>query len=214
MINLAVAVMAYGGQITVYQAFTWAGLGSALRDAPNLKLIGFQHWDINPVDRARNMALASAMAYGADWLLMIDADVFVPSPTAGKVLINMITDAAEAGFDVVAAPVMSRAFQNPHLMAYVDSEGGLRAINRSDAKPGLVPIDAASTAIMAINLHSLNDSVQFRFVEATADNPWLSEDIAFCRQMRALGKKIACDTRVMTGHMGRSVPVYSDRTHR
>jgi hypothetical protein len=211
-IDLAIALIAYGGQVTSNQALMWLTLGSSLQDRRRFRLIQSNTWDINPVDRARNVALASAMAADADWLLMLDADVFAQRGLSGQsggwALLNMIDDADAAGFDVVAAPVVRR-LNAPLPMVYRlrVADNWLLPIENIDLETeprGLVPIDAAATAIMAINLHAVGEA-SFRFVEAGPNQQGLSEDLEFCRQMKAQGRKIACDTRIVTGHMARPI---------
>lgn len=205
-LKLAIAVMAYGGQISSHHAQMWLDLGAALeRHAEGFVLWQFSTWDVNPVDRARNLALAHAMIADADWLLMVDADTFV-MPRMGFSLLSMIAAAADGGYTIVVAPVMSRGDNRKdnddlrHVMAY--GHNGL------GPERGLYPIDEASTAIMAINLHKVGGAT-FKFIEPTETQQGMSEDRAFCRQIRAAGGKIACDTRVSTGHLMRPGVAYS-----
>ena len=217
-IDLAIALIAYGGQVTSNQALMWLTLGGSLQDRKDrFRLIQVNTWDINPVDRARNMALATAMTADADWLLMLDADVFVQRDLSGQsggwALLSMIDDADAAGFDVVAAPVVGRLnASSPMVYRLRVADNWLLPIEQIDLEPeprGLVPIDAAATAIMAINLHAVGEA-SFRFVEAGPNQQGRSEDVEFCRQMKAQGRKIACDTRVVTGHMARPIPLMSN----
>lgn len=223
-LKLAVCTMAYGGQISAHHMKMWIEFGQAVeRNRLGLELALTLYMDTNPVDRARNIAMALAMRANADWLLMVDADTFaVRGPhedvDAGDVLLNMLHDAASAGATAVVAPVMSRSAAKRHPMAYTlrrdepyDYWQGMPLVPiRVDQPPaGLVPIDSAASAIMAVNLaFAAQHDLTFRFVEATPTQQGLSEDHEFCRQVRAAGGKIFCDTRIVTGHMARPQAVF------
>lgn len=225
-LRIAIAVMAYGGQICVQQAQMWLELGAtACLNLDRFALTSFIYLDMVPVDRARNAALGMAMQARADWLLMIDADTFVapaPDATPGDQIIRMIENAAYDDFAVVIAPVRKRD-EEQQIAAYVfenhitgtDNEGrvyGVRhykSIDLNATERGLVPIDAGGAAVMAINLHLLGDA-SFRYLHGSRDQAGLGEDLEFCRQIRAAGGKLVCDTRVITGHMTRPQAIFTE----
>lgn len=211
-IRLAVAVMAYGGQISSYHAAMWMEVGRCLfASHERFELGAFICVDTNPVDRARNFALATAMQTGCTWLLMIDADTWVeaardqPDQDAGLLLLRMISDADRAGAWIVAAPVQRRIVPGMErkLMAYRDSLAneplGVGELGR------MQEIEAAATAVMAMRLEPIAEhGLMFKFTDERA------EDMEMCRAVRALGGKILLDGRVRTGHLSKSVPLYSN----
>lgn len=208
----------------------WLELGAAaLLNVERFALTKFIYLDMNPVDKARNAALALGMQVGAEWLLMIDADTFVasaPGATPGDQILRMIEDAAYEDAAVVIAPVRARDADR-RIMAYrieehmthkIDLPGTVdgaevgiaeyRSIELGDERK-LVPIDAGATAVMAINLQKVGDAY-FKFIHGTREQAGLSEDLEFCRQIRAAGGAILCDTRVVTGHMARPEVIFTE----
>lgn len=227
-LRLSIAIMAYGGQITSKHAMMWLELGSLLTQSrERFTLINFDHWDVNPVDKARNLALQTAFQLKSDWLFMIDADTFVEGyddEDAGFQILRMISDADRAGAALVAAPVMRRAVSmadsNFSMVYKLDPDNkhadaaGLAPVPIHDEGRRLVPIDSAATACFAVNLaEAAKAQAVFRFTygSQTSDGvrPGLSEDHEFCRQLREAGGKIFADPRVKTGHISKPVPIYS-----
>lgn len=237
-LRLAIGIMAYGGQVSAYHPMMWLELGSLLSQSHQRFSLGaFSHWDINPVDRARNFALQAAIQVQADWLLMVDADTFVQGyddEDAGFQILRMISDADRLGAAVVAAPVMRRMTEADRRsdadnfpMVYrhgrevtvykgaVPSDDNmiqwstLEPFDLSNERRGLIEILSAATAIFAINIHEAKKAMAvFRFSEGTEQRPGLSEDHEFCRQIREAGGKIYADTRVKTGHISKPFPIY------
>lgn len=211
-LKLSTAVMAYGGLISAPHAFMWLDFGASLViNSEAVQFVNHAHWDINPVDKARNTALAAATNLGADWLLMIDADTFVVQTHhghhgPGQQLIQMILDAEFEDAAIVVAPVATRMPGESFIMAYAGENAEAIKLSHGPARTArrLELIEAAAAAVMAINLKRIGEA-RFAF---TAE---LSEDLEFCRQVREAGGKIYCDTRVATGHMSKSMPIYSER---
>lgn len=222
-LRLAVQFLAYGGQISAHHARMWLELGAAMIGSEaRFALASFGFVDLNPVDKARNFALALAFNSKADWLLMVDADTWVESDgedDAGFQLLRMISEADHAGAVVVVAPVVPRGLTHSQLtgmpMAYRHAENGpprLLPIELGIERRGLVPIDAAATAIMAIKIAEIGES-RFSFTDD------LSEDLHFCKQVQEhagathalplVSSPIRCDTRVRTGHLSRTLPLYN-----
>lgn len=224
-LKLAVAVMAYGGQVCSQQINMWIDFGAhAAFAAAEVQVLPISIWDVNPVDRARNFALAKAMKDEADWLLMVDADTFVMGVTPGLDLLRMILEGAREYAAIIVAQVKSRAPGVDTNMVYCldrgristkHSDGALYGLNllhpmlRGNGE-ALMRIDAASAAIMAISLKHVGDAA-FRFIEETETRAGYSEDIEFCNQIRAAGGKILCDTRIVTGHLARPAVLVSGR---
>ncbi len=116
-IKLAIGVPSYGGKLLAEHMRMWIEVGGILMNSPErFQLIMHAHFDINPVDRARNMIVAKAMELGADWLFMVDADTWVEGYGEGKdhvdagfQILRMISEAERADATIVSAPVYKRS---------------------------------------------------------------------------------------------------------
>ncbi len=209
-IKLAIISPIYGGYVRAEHQSMMLTLGNILGGSPErfaLAAIGFV--DRNPVDHARNECVEKAIAAGANWLLMIDADTWIideGTDDAGFQLATMISDADRAGATIVIAPVRRRGVggEDHGLMVY---DGGRPWATRpaAGAQEGLVEIDEGATAVMAINLTKIDIDKSFRF-EFTSER---SEDREFCRRVKAAGGKVFVDTRVRTAHLSRPVVLHS-----
>jgi len=236
-LRLAVGIPAYGGQITAHQARMWMEFGNTLGgSSERFTLVAFDFYDVNGIDQARNQMLTRAVEVGADWLLMIDADTWVEpgradreaQTDAGFLLLRMISEADRAGAEVVVAPVVRRttadtAERELAVYRYDEAQQGstphpytckCKACTFHIAAPvvldelpyGLVEIDSAGAAVFAVRVMSVFDKrISFAF-----RSPF-SEDREFCRQVRESGGKILVDTRVRTGHLSRSFPLFTTK---
>lgn len=218
-IRLGLAVMAYGGQVHSKHVGMWLRIGNTLAMSPDRFELGAEVIvDTNPVDRARNLAVAQCMVNRCDWMLMIDADTWIEEPAtmtdahAGTLALRMISDADRARAAIVVAPVQRRVVPGTasrELMIYARVPDALtprEAYTPMACPPGgMAEIDAAATAVMAINLNWLaQHEIIFKFTDDRA------EDINFCHDVKAAGGKILCDGRVRTGHQSKSIYLYSD----
>lgn len=210
LLNLFIGVPAYGGLVHANQARMWLELGNTIGGSgERFALGGIGYADINGVDRARNFLLALAMQHNADWLLMIDADTWVEpngDQDAGFQLMRMISDADRLDATIVGAPVVKRALPgDPHeLMVYridpkIEAPGKLGEASLGTVR-GLVPIDALATAVFAVNVRKIGELT----FEAPRHLGELGEDLSFCLKVREAGGGVYVDTRVTTGHLGRS----------
>ena len=206
MIQLAVGIPAYRAQIHVGVGRTLLQLGAAIaasRDEFHFR--GFLDMDVCGVDKARNFLLAYAMKQGAEWLLMIDADTWVPDAAA---LLEMIRTGDREGAVIIGAPVYRRVDQNESLNVYWrSSQGRLEALSSWDVRKHNKPfsVDGIGSAIMAIDLRQIGDAV-FRFTDE------LSEDLDFCSQItkrQLIGAKVWCDPRIKTYHAKSDVMIYN-----
>ena len=109
MIELGIAVPAYGSTLDVGHAAMWLGVGAALTASQDkFRLKFFAHYHVNGVDLCRNTAVYDAMQAGCSWLLMVDADTFHRSTSddgvadaigdAGVDIVQMIRDADRGQF--------------------------------------------------------------------------------------------------------------------
>jgi hypothetical protein len=224
-IKLAIGIPAYGGKLAAEHMRMWIEFGGIMMNSPDrFDLVMSGYFDINPVDRARNMAIAHAMQLGADWLFTIDSDTWVEAygegvdmVDAGVQILRMISDAERAGATIVAGPVYRRglsvdgAASKRELAVYRRefNPGGLAPekylpIDMVELPLGLSQVHAVGAACCAINLTKIGEA-HYRFTDA------LSEDLEFCRQVREgeLHGKIFVDTRVRTAHLTRPTAIYS-----
>lgn len=211
--RIAIGLPAYGGKVVSHQGMTWIRLGSQLGLHPDCQVIGFMPVDICGIDRARNYLLQQAREAKADWLLMIDSDVWIDRGD----LFQMIEDGEKMGAAVIGPPVMMRgAVQKPMVYRFKRlarmnvSDGSVEAHVEGvlhDVEAGKVSeVDAIGGSCLAINLHRIGQS-QFCFT------PAISEDLEFCRQVKEIGEKILVDGRIRTCHMDRSssILVWNER---
>ncbi len=224
-ISLAIGIPAYSGQVTSNHTRMFLELGAVISGSTErFTFLAHLIADINPVDRARNWLLANAMALGADWLLMIDADTWVEADAdadAGFQILRMISEADRMGATIVTAPVVRRVADGPaNELAIYRLNAESKSISKHEARTidwlstlsrHLEPIDACGAACMAIHLPRVVEAnAHFRFEDI------LSEDLEFCRQIREFFPghapgPIFLDPRVRTGHMSRPFPLYSKK---
>jgi hypothetical protein len=216
-IKLAVAIPAYGGQVDAGHCGTFLSLGHALAASEDRwDLVSWQVLDCNPVAVARNIAMAGALAAGADWLLMLDADTTCEGPrddvpTGGYFLLEMISSGQrlrelEGKIAAVGAAVASRRHGRP--MVWVEDSEIPGSFTECATGGGLREISRIATACVAVNLGWIRD--------CWPDPPWFThafshksivavgEDVWFCDEARARGGKIYVDGRVKTEHVMRA----------
>lgn len=203
VLKLAIGVPAYGGTIAAEHARMWLAAGHTLAASEErFSLIVFQFIDVCGVDRARSEMLQTAIDEGCDWLLMVDADVWVAESRA---LLQMISDADRERPDaaIVCAPVQKRRVGEgtSEIMAYLDMHAKtpiLPEVLLRESDP-LIEIVSCATACMAIKVPAVADLDRplFRFTTK------MSEDLDFCLRVRTAGHAILCDTRVKTFHRAR-----------
>ena len=218
-IRLAVIVPAYGGNITAEHARMWVEFGNVVgASSETFRLTTFGHLDMQPIDRARNMAVAQAMVRDSTWLLMVDADTWVEPgkdslEDAGVQLLRMIADANRRGAVIVSAPVIKRieGHEDRVLAVYGKPAEDNKHVGFPDSwiaeqRRSLVPVHAVGAACCAINLEKLaNTEIEYGWTDR------LSEDLEFCRRIREHfgDSSIMVDPRVRTAHRSKPTALYS-----
>lgn len=198
-LKLAIGIPAYRGQIASAHAPMWAQFGAACARQPDdVQVVMVGHVDTCGVDRARNALVRQATIAKADWLLMVDSDVFA---IAGKDLLRMVLE-RPADAAAVGAPVIRRGDKTPNVWRWNGEQHRSCAemLDGAACRPGhgaYVSIDAIGAAIFAVDLAV---AARIRAHFAWADG--MSEDLFFCRQLRLAGEKIYADPRVATVHLG------------
>lgn len=195
-VKIALGVPAYGGKVVATHLPMFLSIGNAFGKNPRVGRTTTITVDTCGVARARNTLLAHAMSLGNDWLLMFDADTWVEGDDPGVHLSQMLFAAFEEhNATIVGAPVRRRGADG--VAVYREIEGNLvqMTINPADF-PRFVEVDAIGAAVMAINLHKIDEKTIFEFNEKA------SEDIAFCTAVRKAGGKILVETCIATAHTG------------
>lgn len=212
-ISLAIGIPAYRAEIASEQSTMWVEVGAALgARADDFLFRAIMNIDTCGIDRARNLLLGHALRMNADWLLMIDSDVWVVGDdrsTAGDALLSMVQMGAQVDATIIGAPVQRRGGEG--LMVY--DESPVVVLGQGAGNPRLVPrsgpldpvvdtCDAIGTSVFAVNLRKIGET-KFLFTDD------LGEDLRFCRDIRKLGGTIYVDGRVRTAHRERPKPLMS-----
>lgn len=143
--------------------------------------------DAHGVERVRNMGVRVAYENNADLMLMQDADTFALEPAFGS-LESLYAAMEKHDAAAVGAAVVVR--------------NGER-MNCEPARPGESYEGEVGTGIMLVDLRRLRDLPRpwFRMLTAPdGETVQQSEDIFFCRQLKAYGHKVIVDYTFPTGH--------------
>jgi hypothetical protein len=137
------------------------------------------------VAQTRNKIVNRFMESGKQYLIMVDDDIMPP----GNLPSLVIGDDKPVEMGVVALPYIMWAPQiGPYLSVYDDVEGGIRPRELDD---GLNMVDVAGTGCMAFSRHVFEKlrPNPFRFSRLPMEENF-SEDILFCRDVRAAGMDV------------------------
>lgn len=112
-IKLAVCLPTRGGQLDAHHAGMWLNVGYTLADnREHFDLVYFGNIEAPHAYVARNIAVATSLAAGADFLLLVDADAYycgqhddALNDAAGVDILRMIRDAWKRGAAAVATPL-------------------------------------------------------------------------------------------------------------
>jgi hypothetical protein len=148
------------------------------------------------IELNRNRMIYCALEVKADWLLMVDADVY---HFQASDILRMIGDANERGAAAVAPPVRIRG-RNVHAVYR-----GATIV--PPPKGSMAPVERIGTSMMALNLRWL--------AENWPEQPWFTttycagrvpdmvgEDLTFCDGVRERGGVILADGRFEPEHVG------------
>lgn len=161
------------------------------RDALVCAELGWKHVpfliDAHGVERVRNMGVRIAYENQCDLMLMQDADTFALQPAFGS-LESMWRTMQKHGAAAVGAAVVTR--------------NGTR-MNVEPARPGESYEGEVGTGLMLVDLRKLRDLPRPWFRMVTRDDGetiQTSEDIYFCRLLKANGHRVVVDYTFPTGH--------------
>jgi hypothetical protein len=216
MIKLAVALPAFGGNLDVGHAGTWLSFGHALAaNDSKFELVAFGDYDCNPVADARNMAVSAAAVAGADWLLMVDADVSHHGPaddipSGGYDLLEMVASGERlsglTGGQVAAIGAAVTSRRDFKRMAWVEKDGVYEHLWGGLGK--VTEVARLSTSCLAICVRWLKAAWPrapwFRHEASLDPLRCYGEDIRFCDDARARGGRIYCDGNFRPQHVMRA----------
>ena len=165
------------------------------------------------ITRGRNRAVHEFLnATTDDWLLFLDSDMSFTVDTFDKVFNNAHREKAP----VVGALCFAQSGYHagpfatliPTLYVATEPAGYKPAVAWPDEQ--MVPVDATGCAFLLIHrsvLETMQQTVQmgrwswFHERPALEIDNWVSEDVAFCELVRALGYPIYVHTGAKTGHV-------------
>jgi len=155
-----------------------------------------------PLDVSRNRLVTKALELGATHVLFLDADMTFPPDLAQSLL------AAEV--DICGALYFKRTppfAPVPSHFAGGDDPQMLTPV-RLPEKPGLVECDVLGMGATLIRRQVFDalDKPWFRYEAYRPTGEMIvTEDVPFCRDAGEAGFRVACDTRVVCGHLRREV---------
>lgn len=169
----------------------------------NMRDAGIEHFWVLvdtsfPLDLSRNRLVSRALDIGATHVLFIDADNTFPP--------GMIKSLFEVDADISAALYFKKSppFAPVASLFDVDDDPQLMSPISLPDPPGIVDCDVAGMGATLIR----------REVFERINKPWfaydvyrgtgemsVTEDVPFCKKAREAGLRIACDTRVVCGHL-------------
>lgn len=190
--KIILGVPAYRRQVVEGHIPAALSLGAACY-ANKVRLENFLTVDSCFVEHSRNVLLHRAVAADTDWLLMLDADTYVPE---GRQLLRMLLTAEHMGYQVVAAPVERRKHENVF---------NVPGVNPESWADKLVEVERVGAACMGISIKWIKSCwpVQpwFTPIALTGPEPVMrGEDFSFCDGVRDRGGKVLLDGRVQTRH--------------
>lgn len=202
MSGVGIFVPAYRGQVcaelinSILADFDWAARAG-------VKVAFFWH-DIQPVDRARNLAVDRALTMGLNYLMMYDADCYCDP--RGSALGHM--------YGVL------RGWQGERPAAAVTAATVCRGGDLVNVSPVRVDevyeAEKAGAAVLLLDLVALGDLGDppwFRY-ELAPDgiDPVAGEDVYFTNRVRELGGTVLVDYQIPTRHISQ-IPLNLERFH-
>jgi len=161
---------------------------SALTLMANVGMLASRGWRVvsacgqsSIVANARNQCVEAAQSNRADWLFMLDTDIQAPTNTILRLLDHNV--------DIVGATYRRRTSPFEIMGKAVGGTG-------SHAITGLHEMELIPTGCLLIRM-SVFDRLSrpyFRFGVDTSTQSIISEDYVFCRDARAAGFRLWCDT--------------------
>lgn len=142
------------------------------------------------IDVQRRLMCEEAIRIGADYLLMVDSDVVIPS--------TALRDLLEPPADIVSGLVRMRSRRHDGEYAAVCK--GTPLLYR-DIPEGRSQVDWCGGACLMIKTSILKDIPKPWFEYHEEGGNAISEDVWFCRQATKAGISILADKRVACGHI-------------
>lgn len=164
----------------------------------NFQFCGVRGWDVQllrvdmaGIARARNNAVEYAFNMDADLMLMQDYDCFGVEP---KGSLHHLVNAWEAEAAAAVGAVIACR--------------GRDKVNAEPARPGQRYVADVGTGIMLVDMRRLADLPRPWFTCDLSDDGTqlaMSDDIGFCRRVKAHGRRVIADYTFSTGHCAEDV---------
>lgn len=190
----------YDLRIYVHMGFQWLRDSFALMRAGHVLSYGFSA--SSDIARQRNMALELALKSDAEYMLMQDADVYVPE---GVVVLPLLEHLQTAGAAMAGVPVGLRRMTDtgeviPNVRPAQKDQPIFGAVYEADRiGTGLILVDLAQIAEIAQDYQG--PWFARTYDDARQSVPDYGEDIFFCEVLRAHGKSIIVDGTIRAVHV-------------
>jgi len=151
-----------------------------------------------PLDVSRNRLVERALDLGATHVLFLDADMTFPPGMAPKLF--------DVGADISAALYFKKSPPHQPVASLFNHPTDEQLMNPIDLPEATGPVDC--------DVVGMGATLVRREVFESMDRPWfayevyrptgemsVTEDVIFCRKARDAGFRIACDTRIICGHI-------------
>lgn len=158
---------------------------------------------------ARNHLTMKALDAKADYIFWIDSDMVFDKDT----LNNLLIDALENDLEFVTGLCFKRMLPTSPTIGKTlvweqKPDGSIDSgaeVYEDYPKDQLFEIACSGLACALVKVSAIMEVAGLRKMSPFQPLPGLSEDYSFCFGMKALGKKMWCDSRVKIGHVGRTI---------
>ena len=155
------------------------------------------------VDKARNMLAWEALDRGVERILWLDSDMIFPPDTMERLNADL-----DDGWDIVTGLYFTR---KPPIRPLISKSLDIRkeAVSYLDyPKDTVFPVAACGFGCVMMKTDVLRQIQEPPFDLF----PGVGEDYSFCHRANQVGAKMACDSRVKSGHIG--MMVFGEQAYR
>lgn len=145
---------------------------------------------------ARVNLLVTAMDNKCEYIFWVDSDMVFPPETL-KVLMADV----DKGIDMVTAVNFQRAFPTKPLLVRDVSDKGVDYMI-DYPRDRLFEIGGCGLGCCVTRTSSILEIADTLQYNPFSPTPKLGEDYAFCSRMKQFNKRIFCDSKISTGHIG------------
>jgi hypothetical protein len=150
-----------------------------------------------PVDTCRNVLVKKALATNSDYILFIDAD-----QTFSASMVSMLVKGIQhTGAGIYSGTYFHKAGMHDCVAKMEDKPGYFRAIEEGPDKLVDVDLVGMGCALIDCAIFSKIEPPYFAYsVHPVEFDGIISEDVCFCRKVKAAGYKIINDWNILCGH--------------